>query len=255
MKIKIFTIYMIIFSCSLSARAQNLSTENLFNNLHPFWEFLEEVKTEVNDEKGTAYHSVLRQSHNFIFLELEDEKRVLMLRIELQIEHPGKLVKNQVYCRHDDLTKKISQKADKLEGEFEWKTDSSNTFKLTQTQINYLKIADRIAAKGNDIHAQPTDFSEVILTEYWIKLEQINRLNSRSLSHRDSYYLRDLKIAIPLFPKEEKHNTEIGIYKIGRMLINFFDGSAKDYKATGDQIRTQIEKEKEAYGQELDHQK
>ncbi|MEZ4937277.1 MAG: hypothetical protein R2799_06755 [Crocinitomicaceae bacterium] len=249
----------ILFICLLGiahfGQSQKLSTQNLLNNLQPYWEFLEEIKTEMDDQLKTEHHRILRQSHNFIFLELTDEKNVLSLRIELQIEHPGKLVKKQVYCRHNDLTKKISQKADKLEGVFEWKTDSSNTFNLTQEQINYLKIADRIAAKGNDIHAQPTDFGDVIVTEYWIKLEQINRLNSRSLSHRDSFYLRDLKIVIPLFPKEEQHNTEIGIYKIGRMLINFFDGSAKDNKVTGDQIRTQIEKEKEAYDQELDHQK
>lgn len=67
-------------------------------------------------------------------------------------------------------------------------------------------------------------------------------MNSRSLSHKENYSLRDLIFTIPL--REESHtkvvyhNTE----SIGTMNIIFDDRPADKNRAADDVIRLQIEK-------------
>jgi hypothetical protein len=108
--------------------------------------------------------------------------------------------------------------------------------------VRYLTIADDIAKSAHQCSAgdnySPGYYSEISVEEDRIVLRQINRLNSRSLDHRDDYHMRDLEFFIPLQVLEEKASSYD--FRIDNMFINFSDMSSKNNKGCGQQVMAKI---------------
>lgn len=252
-------LFMIAFlGFSFMSISQSITSRTLLNNLKPYWLFLEDIRQDIEKTTGNKYESVLEQSYEFIQLDLRDSSQQLYLRIIYKIELPGKLIRYDFYCADKKISTRMESNADKLVGAFTWDSIPENIFELSTKQIEYIQIADRIASLGNDSHlsAKPSDYKSVIITSDFIKLDQSNHWNSRSLD-KDSYYLRDLQFIIPL--KENINNKDSRKtsenYYIGDMEIIFSDGSAKSHKDIGDKIKAQIDIEIKKYKEPLDNKK
>jgi len=246
---KVAIFYIIILSFSTYSKAQSMTSRTLLNNLEPFWGFLESLRKNTQESTGKKYTSHLEQSYSFIQLELRDTEQLLLLQVRYQLQHPPKLDIYSFYCDDKKLSKKLKTQCRKMVGDFEWNNTPSTTFILSEQQSQYFEIADRIASLANDINATPTCYGAVIITSESIKLEQINRWNSKSLDHKDSYFMRDLYFVIPLIKNDTKEKTHhsFGSYYIGTMEVFFQDGSAKKQRTIGDKIMMQLEKEIENY--------
>lgn len=250
---KLLTLGVLTLAFSFTGSSQQLSSQTLLNKLHPFWEAIEEIREEVTEKKGVHYVSLLEQSYDFITLILQDSSGQLFLEIKYQLKSQNMLVQTNFYCADEELRKKVLAKAKKMEGKFDWNNPAKTTFNLSSDQILYLQIADRIASKGNDISARPSDYGRLLLSSKWIKLTQSNHWNSKSLDHKDSYYMRDLSILIPLekVAESDPNPISIDLYQIGAMQVHFVDGSAKSSRGTGDEILAQIKKEMEDFKMNL----
>lgn len=241
-------LFFLVLIFSTYSSAQSMTSRNLLNNLVPYWEFLEGLRTDLSESTDIAYTSVLQQAYSFIQLELRDEEGQLFLQLKYQIQSDSTLALYSFYCDNKNIAAQLETQAKKLLTHFEWHTPSKNNFKLTDKQIQYLEIADRIAAVGNDIFADPSFYNLFILKADLIKLEQINRRNSRSIDHKESYFLRDLYFLIPLKDKKDSQKTaKINHSFIGDLEIYFGDSSAKSQRGTGDKIQLQLEEELKNY--------
>lgn len=125
----------------------------------------------------------------------------------------------------------------------------TNSEWVNETVIQYLNIADEIAkqafrcSQGDDY--RPGYFSEVVVDDSGIILRQINRWNSRSILHKNDYYLRDLEFHIPTADVERK--LSYGAEKIGRMTVFFSDSSSVNNKSCGDRIYNAIQAQKSQF--------
>ncbi|MBL4649841.1 MAG: hypothetical protein JKY03_08920 [Aureispira sp.] len=258
----LFFIFLLI---STYSKAQPMTSRNLLNNLAPHWAFLEQLREDLQESTSTKYTATLEQSYSFIQLELRDGDNQLFLQIRYQIKSENKLTLYSFYCDQEDIRVELEAQVKELLVNLEWnqssqkpntQVDNSTTksaFKLTDEQILYLEIADRIAAVGNDISTSPSFYNTLTLTANFIKLEHVNRRNSRSINHKDSYFMRDLYFIIPLREKEQNKRKNptleirIGSYFIGAMEVLFQDNSAKSKRETGDKIMLQLKEEIKNY--------
>lgn len=258
MRRKLVLFMIAFFGFSFMSLSQSITSRTLLNKLKPYWIFLEDIRQDLEKSNGNKFESVLEQSYDFIQLDLRDSSQQLFLRITYKIELPGKLIRYDFYCADKKISTRLESNADKLVGAFTWDSIPENIFELNTKQIEYLQIADRIASLGNDsyLSAKPSVYKSVIITSDFIKLDQSNHWNSRSLD-KDNYYLRDLQFVIPL--KENINNKDrrkiLDCYYIEDMEINFSDGSAKSHKDIGDKIKTQIDIEIKKYKEPLYNKK
>jgi hypothetical protein len=232
----------------------------LLNNVAPYWTFLEQLRGDLSESTNTKYTARLEQAYTFIILELRDNEDQLFLEIKYRFKSEDKLSLYSFYCDNKKVKHEIELRAKQLLTNFKWVNASSkerkdsiitNEFKLTKEQIHYLEIADRIAMIGNDIYTYPSFYNSLILTDDFIKLVHINDRNSRSIDHKDNYFLRDLYFTIPLKEKgiKKSNGFDLDNYFIGHMKISFQDHSVKSLRATGDQIMLQIKEEIKNYKQ------
>jgi hypothetical protein len=262
-------LFFLFLLLSTYSKAQSMTSRNLLNNVVPHWSFLEQLREDLYVSTGTKYTAVLEQSYSFIQLELRDNEEQLFLQIRYQIKSGNKLTLYSFYCDKEDIAVELETQAKRLLAIFEWNTSLShsnhpsklevhnkqvedsttkNEFKLTDEQITYLEIADRIAAVGDDISTYPSFYNTFTLTADFIKLAQINDRNSRSIDHKDSYFMRDLYFTISLKQKAKKQNApKVDCYFIGEMEVLFQDSSAKSQRETGDRIMLQLKEEIKNY--------
>lgn len=230
------------------SNAQSMTSRNLLDNLAPHWVFLEDLREELFASTKMEYVAVLEQAYSFIQLELRDEDGQLFLQIKYQMRSENSLSLYSFYCDNKNMATQLEDQAKKQLENFEWKVPSKSKFQLSNNQIQYLEIADRIATFGDDISTNPSFYTKLLLTANVIQLEQINRRNSRSIDHKNSYFLRDLYFVIPLKDANEgKKASKIGAHFIGDLEIRFQDSSAKSQRATGDKIMLQIKEEVKNY--------
>jgi hypothetical protein len=174
----------------------------------------------------------------------------------VQQDETFKVVSSDCYY-HDQ------QKVEMLQKHFETLTlsdetnplpDPSGTLIYSEGLNTYLTIAESIATcaylctAGDDY--RPGYFSEITVEAEGITLSQVNRMNSRSLDHKQNYALRDLKIFIPLKPLPE-HNSRLQLdeHSIGSMRIHFSDLSSPNNRKCGDRILGKIEEERVRFKQ------
>lgn len=275
---KVSHLFFLFLLLSTYSKAQSMTSRNLLNNLVPHWAFLEQLREDLYESTGTKYTAVLEQSYNFIQLELRDNEEQLFLQIRYQIKSGNKLTLYSFYCDKEDIAVELEVQAKRLLANFEWNTSLShsshpsklrwtfttsklevhnkqvedsttkNEFKLTDEQITYLEIADRIAAVGDDIFTYPSFYNTFTLTADFIKLAQINDRNSRSIDHKDSYFMRDLYFTISLKQEAKKQNApKVDCYFIGAMEVLLQDSSAKFQRETGNKIMLQLKEEIKNY--------
>ncbi len=231
----------------LSGLSQSVSTEKALAKLKPFWNFSESIRMQIQDTTKQEWKSVIEQSYNFIILEVRRDISIF-LRVEYQLQQK-ELKIYDFYCANKKLEKKLKKECQIFEKPFDWHAAPKDSFKLSQDFKNYLEIADRIAEKGNDISAHPTNFGRIILRKDHVKLLQNNHRNSRSLDHKDSYFMRDLSFKIH-YQKQVKKKLDpiaMGRYFIGEMEVIFYDGSAKSQREAGNRIQKQIDEEIENF--------
>lgn len=234
--------------------SQSISSKQVLQKLGPYWDFADNIRKQIEDTSKYEWQTVIEQSYGFIIVEIRRDYSIF-LRVEYQVQQKEMKIYN-FYCAEKKLEKRMKKKCQILEKPFDWNDVSNSYFKFSKEIENYLEIADRIAAKGNDISARPSDFGRIILRSDYIKLSQNNHWNSRSLDHKDSYFMRDLSFKIKFadpskeHPKKDKNIIAIGQYFIGFMEINFNDGSAKSQQGTGDEILAQLKKEVQSFSKE-----
>jgi hypothetical protein len=120
----------------------------------------------------------------------------------------------------------------------------SGKIEYTETLNEYLTTAESIAseaylcAAGDDY--RPGYFSEIMVDEQGVTLEQINHMNAKSLSHKQNYSLRDLQFFIPFIQATEQKVIRFEEDYIGIMRIHFSDRSSENNKLYGDKIREKI---------------
>lgn len=102
---------------------------------------------------------------------------------------------------------------------------------LSEEIRKHLTTADSIAGLAvNCAHGdnyRPGNFSEIILSNSEIELQQINHMNAKSLAHKSNYSLRSLIFRIDLENSKE-------------LEIDFNDRSSENNKHCGDQIKAAI---------------
>ena len=245
-----------IFPLSLLLSLSPMNSIQLVNGLSDYLSLLTalEVKEQAyyqgKGEPVPLFSRSVSLSYSSIKLNLEkiitengEQSTSIYILCEFDVNQKNVLVSN-VYCQNRDREKDIKDYA--LEHKptaFPMNKDVNVYDKET---LHYLAIADDIAkeaylcSSGDDY--RPGYFSEIIVEEGRIILRQINHWNSRSIAHKDDYFMRDLEFYIPLTPADQKPSFQDE--QIGRMIIRFQDGSSKNNRVCGDKIKEKIEENK-----------
>jgi hypothetical protein len=198
------------------------------------------------------FRNTVSLSYSFIKIRLDhaDQGRrasTLYLECTFQVEG-AKVSITEIYCS-DKTREQPIRDLIQLRSPFTWSSDPKhNTY--NEETLGYLAIADEIAEQGylctSGDNYFPGFFSEITIEDSGITLKQINRMNSKSLDHRNDYSMRDLEFFIPLNlnggnPFEAESRIRTGNdYSIGKMLVNFSDRSSENKKACGNRIREKI---------------
>jgi len=122
---------------------------------------------------------------------------------------------------------------------------------LNKTTISYLQKADTIAQKGYHCDSgddyQANLYSEIILTDTYMQLNQSNWWNAKSLE-RDNYCMQKLFFLIPIQGNNETtmqklKNDYTNMYVFQEMLAGFEDTSSANRCTCGQAILAALKKE------------
>ncbi|MEJ1238394.1 hypothetical protein WBG78_09705 [Chryseolinea sp. T2] len=149
-----------------------------------------------------------------------------------------------IFCDSNAVQKELS---DKIEGENwpGWQSSATIKTKFPEQVLQAMDSADSIAAlvtnctRGDEY--SPGNFSKISASNKRIKLEQINYMNSRSLSHKDNYSLRQLVFTINFDPGSV-NELRRGEYRIGIMKVEFSDRSSANNRTCGDKVIAELER-------------
>lgn len=164
------------------------------------------------------------------------------LRFEITDES-GKVV--SVYCEDRVLQSELNDKI-QIENWPGWTSPTPIDVSYSHQVLEALETADSIStltvncARGDNY--RPGNFSKISVTSDRIKLEQINHMNAKSLSHKHDYCLRNLVFTIPLQSNLNKHERDVGKYQVGIMMIEFWDRSSENNRACGEKVTAALEK-------------
>jgi len=122
---------------------------------------------------------------------------------------------------------------------------------LNKTTISYLQKANTFAQKGYHCDSgddyQANLYSEIILTDTYMQLNQSNWWNAKSLE-RDNYCMRKLFFLIPIQGNNETtmqklKNDYTNMYVFQEMLAGFEDTSSANRRTCGQAILAALKKE------------
>jgi len=243
-----------------------MSATDMLHALAPFQQLLQEIQANEQtylQNSGSNQHlqKNIRLAYSFVTLTLLKEEE-LYAKITFELKQ-DQVVQNEVYVVNGSrkaLLEKLIQKNIFLRN-FSWSAAATNKYKNETVITRCLAIADTIADRAvNCSHGdeyRPGRYSSLLVTDEKIVLSQINRMNAKSLDHKNDYSLRDLEFTIPwsvsspTIIKNKSLLTAVGVptnrHTIGPMLISFSDHSSANNRACGDAILEQIEQEKAAY--------
>lgn len=235
--------YILLTSIS---NAQTMKTKTVLDNLQPFWTYLEDIQKNVQETTGTKYSLLLEQSGDFVILKLMDEDEQTFLETWIEIQEKLFSI-YKFYCSNEKIASELEKNMSKKIKNFEWnETKPKSKFEINSKQRQYLKIADRTGAIAPHSSRSKGYYGVTITSEY-IQLKQSNWHGAKGLN-RESYFMRDLKIVIPLKKhKLEKEDRMFDYYYLGNMEIYFSDRSSKNSRMEGNEIKAQIEKEIKNY--------
>lgn len=195
---------------------------------------------ELLDTKIDLISTSVSSEYSFITFDVRDSKEEdLICRIKFELDaKAGKLI--EVYCSNKSVTEKLSAslKKKKFPG-FDAK-DLEND-KWTDEVRNSIEQADKIAGVAanctNGDNYRPGNFSLVAIHQDHIVLSQVNRMNSKSLDHKNDYSIRDLIMTIPL---SDNYKVCTSSRKIGEMNVLFHDASSANNRRCGDNIEKML---------------
>ena len=226
-----------------------MKAKDILNNLIPYQHLLNEIFQQesmyIKEKKSTAnLTKSISIAYSFITMELRDsENDNLYCEITFELRNNA-APSSKIYCTDPTRVKEIEKiiNKDSTIDKNTFAQSSSGSIYLNKTITEYLTIADEIAGQAYNCAAgddyRPGMFSEIILEDFSIKLNQINHMNAKSLAHKEDYSLRRLEFIIPI--QEPILNRPYCDYKIGDMLIYFSDSSSKNNKACGNAIIEKI---------------
>jgi hypothetical protein len=184
----------------------------------------------------------ISSQYSFIILEVKRNDE-LYARLKFVADGSAGVLK-EIYTNPKSIEGEIKSKieAEKWPG-LETKALTTNSW--SPEVLDAITKVDNIAAlttnctTGDGYH--PGNFSKVLLTKDEILLEQINYMNSRSLSHKEDYSLRSFTVSIPLngIPPQK---LKYGQQKLGIMTVEFEDRSSKNNKRCGTLIEAELKK-------------
>lgn len=188
---------------------------------------------------------VLDVANQYSFITVEIKKSgdpFAHLRFEITDES-GKVVSAYSEDRlvQNELNNKIQ--LEKWPG---WTSPTPIDVSYSHQVLQALETADSIStltvncARGDNY--RPGNFSKISITRDHIKLEQINHMNAKSLSHKHDYCLRNLVFTIPLQSNLRKHERDLGKYQVGIMSVEFWDRSSENNRACGQKVTAALEK-------------
>lgn len=229
-----------------------ISAANILHALSPFQQALQELQAHEQKhlDPTVVLHKSITLAYRFLTLSLKNENE-LHARITFE-------VKQDMVVLAECYVANASRKAllEKIIGDnvslknFRWSAAADHEYKNDTVITRCLAIADTIAgvavncARGDDY--SPGCYSSMEITDEKIVLSQINRMNAKSLDHKNDYSLRDLEFTIPLAPLTAVA-SRFDAYQVGPMLVYFSDHSSPNNRTCGDRIKEQIMHAKAAY--------
>lgn len=230
------------------------SAVELVNALHKYRSLLikiqdDELKTEATSgNQSIKFLRSVSLSYSFLKLKLDvlsqsvertRQTSASYMQCTLRIDKEAVLFE-ELYCMDKErefyLRDFIQQQRPKT-----WDASMSENIYGAET-LRYLEIADEIAKEGylcaSGDNYNPGFFSKIVINDDGIILEQVNRMNAKSIDHKQDYHMRDLEFFIPL--SNQREHLSFQNYKIGKMLITFEDHSSKNNKFCGDRILEKI---------------
>lgn len=185
--------------------------------------------------------TVISSAYSFIILEVRAGDGDLLYEIRFVVDDAGAKVE-KVYSPDEALAETFRSKLSQMKfpgfGErnlqdIPWSDEVKRS----------VEEADRIAALclnstwGDDYH--PGNFSKITLFDDRIELEQVNKMNAKSLDHKNNYSLRSLEFTIPL---SKSLTFSLAQYKIGDMLVEFTDHSSENNLQYGMRVSEELER-------------
>ena len=130
-----------------------------------------------------------------------------------------------------------------------WNPNLETSSYHSEAVTKYLAIADDIAGPArNGAHGdnyRPGNFSEIAIDDEFLVLSQINRMNSRSLAHKNDYAMRDLVFTIPL--GDSRLRSSPGDSQIGEMRVSFSDHSSDNNRVCGKAIAERLAQAQQSF--------
>jgi len=222
----------------------------LISNLFTFYSFAKALERNFNEQSSTEQWQINIKSQ-FLFITLEvSRKSAATKELAIKIQYilkENKATLYSLYC-HGNINEQEIRTfigEEKMET-LNWDIDPTPISTIEAATVRYLSIADSIAEITYNLSSgdnyEPSYYSEVNLSENEITLLQSNHHNARSINHKNDYYLRDLKIRIPL---AEKLLTPVyGDEPFGKLLIQFNDCSSPNNKSQGMLLAKKIQEHK-----------
>ncbi len=229
---------------------------DIFKNFAVYNNILQDIQQqelpELRKKKGFVKLSKsVSNQYTFLYLELrtviKNEKNEidneLYCKITFELKE-SKMELTEVYCQENSRKTAMEKIIDHnlRANNNKWIIEHTDKIFIDKNVTNYLLVSDSIAeqayncASGDDYW--PGYYNKVLMDDERIELSQVNRMNSRSLDHKDDYSMRDLVFTIPLNGLTKV--TYLYDYEIGDMKINFYDGSSKNNKTCGEKIIKKI---------------
>lgn len=243
-----------------------MKAKDILANLLPYQSLLKRLRTHedahlrANPTYATSTTRI-RNQYDFITLWLsyvseEDgpHRPIVHPYCEIRFKINGtKPEVERVHCEDNERTAAFEAlvKAHVTAPRNAWNPALETALYHSQAVTKYLTIADAIAGPArNAVHGddyRPGNFSEIAIDDEFIVLSQINRMNSRSLAHKNDYAMRDLVFTIPL--GDSRLTSSLGDSLIGEMRVAFSDHSSDNNRACGNGIAERITQAQQSFAQ------
>jgi hypothetical protein len=243
-----------------------MHAKDILANLLPYQSLLKRMAAHEHDylSANPAFAKAttrVRTQYDFITLWLssvseEDGPHRPIVRSHCEIRFKINGTKPEVELVHCEEKPRISAlealvKAHVAAPRNAWNPTLETAFYHSDAVTKYLAIADVIAGPArNCVHGdnyRPGNFSEIAIDDEFIVLSQINRMNAKSLAHKNDYALRELVFTIPLGDSQQK--SSLGDTLIGEMRVCFSDSSSDNNRACGKAIAERIAQAQQSFAQ------
>lgn len=198
------------------------------------------IQSELDAVIFSRENTMISSSYSFVTLDVSANEGDLLCRVRFELDERGAEL-DEVYCKDKSLTATLRSKLESKK--FPGFDDAVGAAAWPDDVRSSIEQADKLAALCLNCVAgdnyRPGNFSKISLHHDRIELDQINKMNSKSLDHKNNYSLRSLEFVIPL---SKDSTPSIAQYKIGKMLVEFTDHSSPNNRRYGDEVVNELER-------------